>query len=316
LLSTLVADSQSGNGILMLTVRSDRKLVAVQLIAASHFYNGRVYVGVLDAATGKLRWQVQTSIDSEQAYTITGAPRIVKGKVIIGNGGAEYAVRGYISAYDAETGKLAWRFYTVPGDPSKPFENKAMERAAKTWGGEWWKMGGGGTVWDAFAYDPVADLLYVGTGNGGPWDRDVRSPGGGDNLYLSSILALRPDIGEMTWYYQTTPGDSWDFTAVQSIILADLQINGKTRQILLQAPKNGFFYVVDRKTGELVSAEPYALVNWATRIDMATKRPVEIPEARYGKAPFVVLPGGGGAHNWHPMSFNPNTGLDHEAQAN
>ena len=186
-------------------------------------YQDKVFVGVLDgrlaalnAETGKVVWQVQTT-DPGQGYTITGAPRVVKGNVIIGNGGAEMGVRGYVSAYDAQTGKLAWRFYIVPGDPSKPFENKAMEEAAKTWTGEWWKGGGGGTPWDGFAYDPDADLLYVGTGNGSPWNRDIRSPGGGDNLYLSSIIALRPETGELVWHYQTTPGDSWDYTAVQPI---------------------------------------------------------------------------------------------------
>lgn len=279
-------------------------------------YNGRIYVGTLDGRlaalnqeTGTPEWSVQTT-DPNEAYSITGAPRIVKGKVIIGNGGAEFGVRGYVSAYDANTGKLAWRFYTIPGDPSKPFENAAMEKAAKTWHGEWWKMGGGGTAWDAFAYDPDADLLYVGTGNGGPWAQSVRSPGGGDNLYLSSILALRPDTGELVWYYQTTPGDEWDFTAVQSMILADLKIDGRTRKVIMQAPKNGFFYVLDRITGELISAEPYTKLNWATRVDLKTGRPVETPEARYEKAgPVMLLAGGGGAHNWHPMSFNPMTGL-------
>jgi len=278
-------------------------------------YKGTVYVGVLDGRlaaldsnTGKLKWKVQTT-DPDEAYSITGAPRVVKGKVIIGQGGAEFGLRGYVSAYDAETGKLDWRFYTVPGDPSKPFENPELEKAAKTWTGEWWKMGGGGTVWDAFAFDPDADLLYVGTGNGGPWDRRWRSPGGGDNLYLSSILALKPDTDKMVWYYQTTPGDSWDFTAVQSMILADLKIGGHQRKVIMQAPKNGFFYVLDRITGELLSAEPFTNLNWATSVDMKTGRPVETPEARYPSGTIMLQAGGGGAHNWHPMSFNPNTGL-------
>jgi quinohemoprotein ethanol dehydrogenase len=278
-------------------------------------YEGKVFAGVLDgrlaaldAETGKLLWQVQT-IDPSQPYTITGAPRVVKGKVVIGNGGAEYGVRGFVSAYSAADGKLAWRFYTVPGDPSKPFESPAMERAAKTWTGEWWKIGGGGTAWDSFAYDPDADLLYVGTGNGSPWDRHLRSPGGGDNLYLSSILALRPDTGELVWHYQTTPGDSWDYTAVQQMILADLEIGGKRRAVVMQAPKNGFFYVLDRRTGELLSADPFAKVTWATRIDMTTGRPLEAPDARYEKGVQLLWPGPGGAHNWHSMSFHPGTGL-------
>ncbi|MEW6213432.1 MAG: PQQ-dependent dehydrogenase, methanol/ethanol family, partial [Acidobacteriota bacterium] len=278
-------------------------------------YRGRVYVGTLDgrlaaldAKTGKPLWQVVT-VDQNNSYTITGAPRVVKGKVIIGNGGGEYGVRGYVSAYDAATGKLAWRFYTVPGDPSKPFESPAMERAAKTWTGEWWKVGGGGTVWDSMAYDAQLDLLYIGTGNGSPWNWQVRSPGGGDNLYLSSILALRPDTGQMVWHYQTTPGDTWDYTATQHILLADLQIDGRVRKVLMQAPKNGFFYVLDRATGELISAQPYVEISWARQVDKKTARPVETPGARYKDAPAILKPGPLGGHNWQPMSFNPRTGL-------
>ncbi|HLG16645.1 MAG TPA: PQQ-dependent dehydrogenase, methanol/ethanol family [Blastocatellia bacterium] len=278
-------------------------------------YRGKVYVGTLDgrlaaldAETGKLVWQVVT-VDQKQPYTITAAPRVVKGKVIIGNGGAEFGVRGYFSAYDAQTGKLAWRFYTVPGDPTKPFESPAMERAAKTWKGEWWKMGGGGTVWDSIAYDPELDLLYVGTGNGSPWNQEIRSPGGGDNLYLSSILAVRPDSGELVWHYQTTPGESWDFTATQHIVLADVDIEGRRRKVLMQAPKNGFFYVVDRQTGELISAEAYVDVTWAKGIDKKTGRPIENPGMRYKDGVAIMKPGPLGGHNWQPMSYSPQTGL-------
>ncbi len=278
-------------------------------------YKGKVYVGILDgrlaaleAETGKVVWQVVT-VDQSKSYTITGAPRIVKGKVIIGNGGSEYGVRGYVSAYDAETGKLVWRFYTVPGDPSKPFESPAMEKAAKTWKGEWWKMGGGGTVWDSMAYDPELDLLYIGTGNGSPWNQHVRSPGGGDNLYLSSIVALRPETGQLVWYYQTTPGDTWDFTATQHILLAELEIGGRRRKVLMQAPKNGFFYVIDRATGELISAEAYVTVSWATGIDKRTGRPIESPGVRSQEGVIQVQPGPLGGHNWQPMSYNPHTGL-------
>jgi quinohemoprotein ethanol dehydrogenase len=279
-------------------------------------YKGRIYVGVidgrlvaLDSATGVPRWDVQTT-PIDEPYTITGAPRVVDGKVIIGNGGAELGVRGFVSAYDAETGKLAWRFYTVPGDPSKGFENEAMRKAAKTWSGEWWKNGaGGGTPWDAFAYDPEAKLLYVGTGNGSAWDRKIRSPGGGDNLYLSCIVALHVESGEMAWFYQTTPGDQWDYTAVQQMTLADLTIDGRRRKVVMQAPKNGFFYVLDRITGELLSAQPYAKVTWAKGVDMKTGRPIETKQSRYGYQSVVQSPGPGGAHNWQPMSFNPSTGL-------
>jgi quinohemoprotein ethanol dehydrogenase len=263
----------------------------------------------LDAKTGKKLWDVVT-VDQSQPYTITGAPRIVNGKAIIGNGGAEYGVRGYVSAYDVNNGDMVWRFYTVPGNPADGFESPAMASAAETWKGEWWKYGGGGTVWDSMAYDSDLDLLYVGVGNGSPWNQNIRSPGGGDNLYLSSIVALRPDTGEYVWHYQTTPGETWDYTAAQHMILAELNIDGKSRKVIMQAPKNGFFYVIDRATGELLSAENYVPVNWATHIDAKTGRPVEVPEARWGgRAAHLQLPGPFGGHNWHPMSFSPDTGL-------
>ncbi len=279
-------------------------------------WKGRLYVGTfdgrlvaLDAASGKVEWEVVT-VDQSKPYTITGAPRIIKDKVIIGNGGAEFGVRGYVSAYDTETGKLIWRFYTVPGDPSKPFESPALEAASKTWTGEWWKLGGGGTVWDSMAYDPELDLLYIGTGNGSPWDQGHRSPGGGDNLYLSSIIALRPDTGEFIWHYQTTPEDSWDYTATQHIILADLTIEGQPRKVLMQAPKNGFFYVLDRTNGKLLSAKPYITMNWSSGVG-PDGRPQVNPEAYYFKTgkPWTALPGPYGGHNWQPMSFSRKTGL-------
>jgi len=278
-------------------------------------YQDKVYVPAIDgrliavdAVSGKPVWETQT-LPTHLPYSVTMAPRVVKGKVIIGNSGAEYAVRGYVSAYDAETGKLAWRFYTVPGDPRKPFEHPDLAAAAKTWSGEWWTMGGGGTVWDAIAYDPDADLLYVGTGNGGPWSRDYRSAGTGDNLYLSSIVALKPDTGSYVWHYQTTPGDNWDYTAVQHLLLADIRIDGRARKVIMQAPKNGFFYVIDRITGEFISAEPYANVSWAQGVDPKTGRPIMNPDAWYGPEGTPLSPGPGGSHNWAPMSYNPATGL-------
>lgn len=281
-------------------------------------WQGKVYVGAydgrliaLDARDGRKLWETDTVVDPARSYTITGAPRVVKGKVLIGNGGAEYGVRGYVSAYDADTGKLAWRFYTVPGDPAQEKDDRAMEIARKTWHGtEYWKQGGGGTVWDSMAFDPELDLLYIGTGNASWWNRQARSEGKGDNLFVSSIVALRPDSGEYVWHYQTTPGDMWDYTATQHIILAELPIDGKQRKVLMQAPKNGFFYVLDRTNGKLLSAEKFAPVNWATHVDLATGRPVVDEEAaNYLKGPKVISPAFIGAHNWHPMSFNPATGL-------
>ncbi len=280
-------------------------------------YKGRVYVGsldgrliALDAATGSLVWEVNTIIDPERFYTITGAPRAAGGKVFIGNGGAEFGVRGYVTAYDAETGDQIWRFYTVPGDPSLPFEHPEMEMAAKTWkGGEWWEIGGGGTVWNSIVYDPDFNQVYLGVGNGSPWTRVIRSPGGGDNLFLSSIVALDADTGSMNWYYQTTPGDNWDYTAVQDMALAEMEVDGKMRKVLLQAPKNGFFYVIDRSDGELLRAHPFATVTWATHVDMETGRPVENPEMDYLEKEKWVLPGPLGAHNWQAMSVDVEAGL-------
>jgi quinohemoprotein ethanol dehydrogenase len=279
-------------------------------------YKGDVFFGTidgrlvsLDAATGNKNWEKLT-VDRNLDYTITGAPRIVNGNVIIGNGGAEYNARGFVSAYSAENGDQVWRFYTVPGDPSKPFENPILETAAKTWTGEWWKYGGGGTVWDAIVHDPELNLVYIGVGNGTPWDQINRSPDGGDNLFLSSIVALNADDGSYVWHYQTTPGDTWDFTATQPITLADMLIEGEMRKVLMQAPKNGFFYVIDRTNGEFISGAPYTELNWATGLDK-TGRPIEAKFARY-KDPsknVVIAPGAFGGHNWQPQAYNRETKL-------
>ncbi|MCH7857074.1 MAG: PQQ-dependent dehydrogenase, methanol/ethanol family [Gemmatimonadetes bacterium] len=281
-------------------------------------YENHVFAGLLDGRlvalnkeTGLVEW-VQQTTPPGQDYSITGAPRIAAGNVIIGNGGAEYGIRGFVTAYDTETGRQAWRTYTVPGNPADGFESEAMRVAAETWFGEWWVVGGGGSAWDTFAFDAEANLVYVGTGNGAPWSRDIRSPGGGDNLYLSSILALNADDGELVWYYQTTPGDDWDYTATQPMMLLDLTIDGRERKVIVQAPKNGFFFVIDRLTGEFISGEAYADdVTWASGIDQATGRPIETPEARYGmnRQGAYLSPGPTGAHNWRPMSWNPTTGL-------
>ena len=279
-------------------------------------YKGDLFMGTLDgklvsidATTGTKNWEVMT-IPPDQQYSITGAPRIVKGKVIIGNGGAEVGARGYITAYDTATGKADWRFYTVPGDPSKPYEHADLKAAAKTWNGDvYWKQGGGGTVWDAIVYDPELNLIYIGVGNGAHWDREFRSPGGGDNLYLSSIVALDADDGSYKWHYQTTPGDSWDYTATQPLILADLKIKGQMRKVIMQAPKNGYFYVIDRTNGQFISADNFVYQNWTTGMD-ENGRPIEAEGARYtdGQTHWIS-PSSHGGHNWPPMSFNHETGL-------
>jgi PQQ-dependent dehydrogenase (methanol/ethanol family) len=278
-------------------------------------YGGKVIAPIidgrlvaLDAANGRPLWESRVAYPQEQ-YTLTMAPRIAKGKVLIGASGAEYPVRGFVDAYDANTGQKAWRFYTVPGDPSKPFENEAMKKAAATWSGEWYKLGGGATVWDGMAYDPQANLVYFGTGNGGPWPEVLRGSQGKDNLYVCSIIAVNPDNGEMKWYYQAVPGDSWDYDSVQQLTLADLPIGGRLRRVIMQANKNGYFYVLDRLTGEFISASPYAPLNWSEAMDKKTGRPFIHPRAFYGSDPVTIFPGPLGAHNWAPMSFNPQTRL-------
>jgi quinohemoprotein ethanol dehydrogenase len=282
-------------------------------------WKGKVFVGTIDgrlialnATTGKLIWSVATT-DTSKPYTITGAPRVFKNKVIIGNGGAEYGVRGYVTAYDTETGKQVWRFYTVPGDPAKGPDHAAsdsiMAKAATTWAGKWYDYGGGGTAWDAMVYDPELDQLYIGVGNGSPWNREIRSEGKGDNLFLGSILALNPDTGAYLWHYQASPGESWDYTNTQPMILTTLPIDGKPRKVLMQAPKNGFFYVIDRLNGKLISANNFVPVTWAERIDIASGRPVFTPNAYYNHGEHLALPASLGGHSWHPMSYSPLTGL-------
>ena len=279
--------------------------------------NGKVYVGTLDgrlvaldAASGAPVWTVDTVTDKSKPYSITGAPRVIKGKVLIGNGGADRGVRGYLSAYDAETGAEAWRFWVVPKGPKATPENEDVARAAETWPADddSWTDVGGGTPWDAMAYDPELDLIYVGTGNGGPWKRR-RPDDHTDNLYVSSIVALHADTGRVVWHYQETPGDHWDYTATNSIILADVSIGGTPRKVLFQAPKNGFFYVLDRTTGELLAADKYGAANWASRVDMSTGRPVFTPQSQFLTEDQLIYPNPNGAHDWPAMSFNPATGL-------
>ena len=287
-------------------------------------YEGKVLVPVidgrmqaLDAKTGKLLWSTwaipEPKAGEQSSYSITMAARVAKGKVFIGNAGAEFPpFRGYVSAFDVNTGKELWKFYTTPGDPSKGFENKAMEAAAKTWTGEWWKMGGGGSMWDGMAYDPDENLLYVGTGNGTVWSADVRNGGrqekNPDNLYVASILAINADTGQLKWHYQCTPGDEWDYDAIQHLLLADIRINNRNRKVIMQANKNGYFYVIDRTNGEFISASEMSQVSWATGIDPKTGRPIVHPDALYSsKKGVTVYPVQ--MHNTSQMSFNPNTGL-------
>ncbi len=280
------------------------------------FYKGKIFgatwdgrLFALDFKSGEKLWMVQT-FDPERALYITGAPKAFKDKVLIGNGGTENGPsRGFVTAYDAETGEEAWKFYVVPGDPAKGFENDAMKMAAATWKGEWWKHGGGGNAWHGFTYDPDFDVLYIGTGNGSPWNQKIRSPGGGDNLFLCSIVALDPDTGEYKWHYQTTPGESWDYNSTMDIVLADLTIDGEEVKAILHAPKNGFFYVINRANGKLISAKPFVETSWATSINLETGRPVEVENIRYENGPAYITPGANGAHSWQAMSYNPNTGF-------
>ena len=275
------------------------------IIAPSN--DGRLWA--LNAETGKPVWETRVAY-SQDSYTLTMAPRIAKGKVIIGVAGAEFPVRGYFEAHDAKTGQFAWRTYTVPGDPSKPPENDDMRRAAATWSTEGMKMGGGGTVWDGMSYDPDTNLLYVGTGNAGPWTQDARKQGKDkENLYAASILAVNPDTGKLAWYFQMVPGDEWDFDSVQQLLLADVVIKGQPRKVIMQANKNGFFYMIDRATGKFISGQPFAQVTWARGLNEETGKPIINNESYYGTQSIPIAPGPGGAHNWSPMSFNPATGL-------
>ncbi|NKC01499.1 MAG: PQQ-dependent dehydrogenase, methanol/ethanol family [Pseudomonadales bacterium] len=280
---------------------------------------GRVYVATydgrlvsIDASTGEGLWDVDTWHPSALGrFNISGAPRVAAGKVFIGQGSSESGHRrGYVTAYDAITGDVDWRFYLVPGDPSKPFEHPEMEMAAKTWGGEWWKYGGGGTAWNSLVYDEELNTLYIGVGNGAPWPRQIRSPGGGDDLFLTAIVAVDVETGRMKWYYQTVPGDNWDYSSAMDITLGELEVDGELTKVLLQAPKNGFFYVLDRTNGDLLRAHPYTDgITWATHVDMETGRPVENPDVVFEKNPAWILPANAGAHNWEPQSWDEDQGV-------
>ena len=281
------------------------------------FWKGKVIIATIDgrliaidAKTGKPVWETDTIEPPGKSYYITGAPKVFRDKVIIGNGGTEHTnARGYVTAYDAASGKLVWRWWVVPGNPADGFENDAMKMAAKTWKGEWWKLGGGGNVWNGITYDPEFNQIIMGTGNGAPWNQRIRSPGGGDNLFLCSIVALDADSGEYKWHYQTVPGETWDYNSNMDIVLADLELDGRTVKALMHAPKNGFFYVIDRSNGKLLSAEKIGKATWASHVDMETGRPVEVPGSRYEDGEEKIWPGPFGVHNWHAMSYNPINGL-------
>jgi len=264
----------------------------------------------VDAKTGKKIWEIQAT-DPKKWLSITGAPRIADGRIFIGEAGSEFEERGYLAAYSADTGKQLWRWWAVPGDPSKGFEQPELEWAAKTWHGEWWKQGGGGTPWDGITYDPVTGYVYVGTGNGATWPAEIRSPGGGDNLFTASIVALDAKTGKFEWYYQETPSESFDFDSTAQITTADLVIDGQMRHVVMHAPKNGIFYVLDAKTGKVLSAKPFVpSVNWMTGFDKDDNfRPILNPAADYGKTGKGWWLVGFQSHVWYPMSFNPETGL-------
>ena len=293
-----------------------RKLRVGWGIRGIAYGDGRIFTGTndgrliaIDAAEGKPVWSVNT-VEPGDSRFISGPPRVFVGKVIIGHGGADFDdIRGYVTTYDAKTGRQLWRFYTVPGNPADGFESDAMKMAARTWAGDWWKLGGGGTVWNAITYDPEFDRVYLGVGNGAPWNRRIRSAGRGDNLFLASIVALEADTGKYVWHYQVNPGESWDYNASMDIELATLEMDGAQRKVLMHAPKNGFFYVIDRASGKLISAEPFAKVNWASGINLETGRPIERPGIRYQEGKTLMWPGPVGAHSWLPMSFNPGTKL-------
>jgi quinohemoprotein ethanol dehydrogenase len=284
-------------------------------------FEGTLYVGAIDgwlhaidAATGRLLWKVDTLVgrDQRKPYTITGAPQLAGDLVVIGNGGADFAgVRGYVSAYDRRSGALRWRFYTVPRDPAQgPQDQPHLVAALKTWDARHpWAAGIGGTVWDGMAYDPALNLVYVGTANGAPYNMKLGGRRGGDELYAASIIAIHAGDGSMAWYYQTTPGDRWDFDSTQKLVLADVELEGRRRHVIMQADKNGFYYVLDRASGALLSASPFAYVSWARGVDPKSGRPLVEASADYSHGPALVFPSEVGAHTWQPMAYDPGRAL-------
>jgi quinohemoprotein ethanol dehydrogenase len=319
-------DARSGKQLWKIDPQAPREIAATSICCnisnrGAAYADGKIIWGTIDgrlmavnAKTGKKVWEARVA-DPNLHYSITGAPRIGDGLVFIGVGGAEFYTRGFLVAYDVKTGKPVWKFYTVPGDPSKGPDGEAsdnvMPMAAKTWNGKWWEKGGGGSTWDGIVYDPKSDLVIFGTGNGLPWPANIRSPGGGDNLFTSSIVAVHAKTGKYKWHYQATPMDGFDFDNTAPLTLADIKVDGQSKHVVMQAPKNGVFYVIEAATGKVVSADPYVpKINWALGFDHANNwAPILNPEANYGKTGkgFWVLPSQ--AHVWYPQSFNPQTGL-------
>jgi quinohemoprotein ethanol dehydrogenase len=319
-------DVKSGKQLWKVDPEAPREIAATSICCnisnrGAAYADGKIIWGTIDgrlmavnAKTGKKAWETRVA-DPKLQYSITGAPRIGDGLVFIGVGGAEFYTRGFLSAYDVKTGKRVWKFYTVPGDPAKRPDGEAsddvMPMAAKTWNGKWWEKGGGGSTWDGIVYDPQSDLVIFGTGNGLPWPAQLRSPGGGDNLFTSSIVAVNAKTGKYKWHYQAVPMDGFDFDNTAPLTMADITVDGQSKHVVMQAPKNGVFYVIEAATGKVVSADPYVpQINWALGFDKANNwKPILNPEANYGKTGkgFYVLPSQ--AHVWHPQSFNPQTGL-------
>ena len=268
----------------------------------------------IDQATGVKRWEAETC-DGKQNYMITGAPRIGGDKVFIGNSCADMGLnRGHVDAVDARTGKHLWRFYTVPGDPSKPQDSELYEMAAKTWGDGWYeKTKGCGSVWDAMVYDSELDQLIIGTGAPSPSDPTKRGKNAGDELFTNAVVALDAETGTYRWHFTQVPGDAWNYEPAVGLMTATLPIDDKDRRVVLSVPKNGFVYLLDAKTGEFISGRNYVPVNWAKGLDDETGRPIFDPAARYWEAaigePRIVVPSSAGAHDWTALAFDPQNNV-------
>ena len=306
--ATMAVDAKTGKQIWKTKVEypaETPRIVCCGIInRGAALFDGKVFrttldanVIALDAKSGKELWR-QKAADIKEGYSMTVAPLVADGVVLTGISGAEFGTRGFIDGWDPETGKHLWRTHTVPS-PDEP--------GGDTWKGDTWKLGGGST-WITGSYDPELNTVYWGVGNPGPFNSAVRP---GDNLFTCSVLALEPKTGKVKWHYQFSPNNPFDYDSVAEMVLADMTVEGKPTKVLMDANRNGFFYVLDRTNGKLLAANPYVKVNWATGIDMKTGRPIETDvskDARDGKK-VTVYPSILGGKNWEPMSFNPQTGL-------